>query len=84
MHFQQENMSCNMTWCNNGKTAKDFRFKWQNKWREHWCITTIDYNNVRSLGDYRNYVGGNATTNDKARSHVYPTISTKFGKLTMF
>jgi hypothetical protein len=41
-------------------------------------------NNVISFGDYKNYVGGDATTNDRAKRHVYPTISTRFGKLTMF
>lgn len=42
----------------------------------------INCNNTRSSRDYRNYVGGDATINARARSHVYPTISTRFRNLT--
>jgi hypothetical protein len=43
----------------------------------------INYSSVRSTKDYKNYMGGDAATNDRARSHVYPAILTKFGKLTV-
>lgn len=42
---------------------------------------TFNCNSAKSSRDYKNYIGGNATTNGKAKGYVYPTILTKFGKL---
>ncbi len=65
-------------------TVGDSRFKWRKGQKEYWCKTMVNCNNVISLGDNKNYVGGDATTNGRAKSHVYATISTSFGKFTMF
>jgi hypothetical protein len=41
----------------------------------------VNCNSTKSSKDYKNYIGGNSTTNGKSKSYVHPTISTKFGKL---
>jgi hypothetical protein len=42
----------------------------------------VNCKNTKSLGDHKNYIGGNATIDSTVRSNVYLTISTRFGKLT--
>jgi hypothetical protein len=42
----------------------------------------VNFQNTKSSGNHKNYIGGNAAINGRARSNVYITISTMFGKLT--
>jgi hypothetical protein len=44
----------------------------------------VNFQNTKSSRNHKNYIGGNAAIDGRAKSNVYITISTRFGKLTRF